>query len=263
MQAGHKEINAVRRLRLRSIAMPLAGAAIGCALIIVNASEPSSALPTDAPSPRGLIWDGDASQSKTATFGIDNCPSPGSITAVNDAGRGKVWQFSKPAGDNRCEAHGIKVDGNMYKFQNNATYYISWSSRLSSLADNNAVFQWKSYGDHIQNYPVVLKMIDGRLTLLQRQPGGVTALPWDAPVTAGSWNTIVLGIHTSSELTGGWVELYFNGVRQTFSNNATRWPCRTWDSRNDPKWGVYGGRDNAITNDVDGLRIGTTLADVS
>lgn len=253
----------MRPLRSRSVALPLAGAAIACTLIIVNASEPSSALSTSARPAGGLIWDGDASQSKTATFGIDNCPPPGSITTVNDASRGEVWRFSKPVDDNRCEVHGIKVDGNMYKFQNNATYYISWSSRLSSIADNNAVFQWKSYGDHIQNYPVVLKMIDGKLTLLQRQPEGVTTHPWDAPITADSWNRIVLGIHTSSELTGGWVELYVNGVQQTFSNNATRWPCRTWDSSNDPKWGVYGGRDDAITNEIDGLRIGTTLADVS
>jgi hypothetical protein len=260
MHAGHKEVNAVRSLRSRSITLFMAGAAIGCALIIISASEPSSAMST---SPQSLIWDGDASRSKAATFGIDNCPSPGSITAVSDASRGKVWRFSKPAGDNRCEAHGITVGGSMYNFQNNSTYYISWSSRLSNTADNNAIFQWKSYGDHIQNFPVVLKMIDGKLTMLQRQPGDVTTLPWDAPISTGSWNSIVLGIHTSSELTGGWVELYFNGVRQTFSNNATRWPCRTWDSSNDPKWGVYGGRDDAITHDVDGLKIGTTLADVS
>jgi hypothetical protein len=151
----------------------------------------------------------------------------------------------------------------MYQFQNNATYYIAWWSKLSSTADNNANFQWKSYGHHIQNFPVVLKMRGGKFTMLQRQPRGQTFYPWAKAISAGSWNQIVLGIHTSDALTGGWVELYFNGQRQTFSNGGQRWPCRTWDSENDPKWGVYGGSGSTMTNDIDGLRIGATLADVS
>jgi hypothetical protein len=215
------------------------------------------------PAGASLIWDGDAARgSASAMFGIDNCDSPGSISTVNDPARGPVWRFDKPAGSNRCEGHGFKTGGSMYHFTNNATYYLGWSSRLSSTVDNNAVFQWKSYGNHLQNYPVVLKLIGGKLTMLNRQPGGNDYRPWSSPVSANAWNHVVLGIHTSDALTGGWVELWFNGAQQTFSNGSTRWPCRTWDSSNDPKWGVYGAENSSVTNDVDDLKVGTAAADV-
>src|SRR6266511_298859 len=214
------------------------------------------------PARASVIWDGDAARaSASATFGIDNCDAPGSITAVTDPARGRVWRFDKPAGSNRCEAHGFKVGGGMYRFGNGGTYYLGWSSKLSNLTDNNATFQWKSYGNHIQNYPVVLKMLRGKLTLLQRQPDQ-TYYPWSRAIAVNSWNHIVLGIHTSDALTGGWVELYLNGEQQTFSSGAKRWPCRTWDSSNDPKWGVYGAEASSVTNFVDDLKVGTSLAAV-
>jgi hypothetical protein len=210
-----------------------------------------------------VIWTGDPSQPKSAVFGIDNCDKPGVIDTANDGAHGRVWRFHKASGSNRCEAHGIKVGGSMYKFQNNATYYIGWSSNLSSTTNNNATFQWKSYGNHIQNFPLVLKMIGGKLTLLNKQPGNEQYLPWSKPVKAGEWNKIVIGIHTSGATLGGWAELYFNGAQQTFSNGQKRWPCRTWDSKNDPKFGVYGAQGSTIDNFVDDLKIGTTLGDVS
>jgi hypothetical protein len=164
----------------------------------------------------------------------------------------------------KCEAHGIKVDGRKYAFQNNnSTYYLGWSMKLSSTVDNNANFQRKSYGHHIQNYPLVLKMIGGRLTLLNRQPDNHDFLPWSRPFAANTWVHVVLGIHTSDALRGGWVEVYVNGVQQTFSNGAKRWPCRTWDSYNDPKWGVYGAQDNTVDNFVQGLKVGTAYTDVA
>jgi hypothetical protein len=210
-----------------------------------------------------VIWDGDASKPKGAVFGNDNCDAPGTIGTTTDGAHGKVWRFHKAAGSNRCEAHGIKVGGRKYDFRNNATYYIHWSSKLTSTIDNNANFQWKSYGRFTQNFPIVLKMIGGRLTLLNRQPGPKDHQPWSKPVKPNEWNTITLGIHTSSELQGGWVELYVNGQQQTFSNGKKRWPCRTWDTVNDPKFGVYGAEGSTVDNLVDDLKIGTTLADVT
>src|SRR5438874_9129613 len=131
------------------------------------------------PAQASVIWDGEASKG-AGVFGNGNCASPGTITAVTDATRGTVWRFTKPAGDSRCEAHGIKVGGKKYSFQNNSTYYLGWSMKLTSTVDNNATFQWKSYGHHIQNYPLVLKMVHGKLTLLNRQPGGKDFYPWSA-----------------------------------------------------------------------------------
>jgi hypothetical protein len=150
----------------------------------------------------------------------------------------------------------------MFQTRNNKTYYFGWSSRLSTVVRTNAVFQWKSYGDHTQNFPLVLSTDDGNLTLFNRQPDRQDYTPWRMPITAQRWYDIVLGIHTSAAPRGGWVELYIDGVQQTFSNGATRWPCRTWDSHNDPKWGVYGAVGTDIDNDIDNLRIATRPQDV-
>jgi Polysaccharide lyase len=207
------------------------------------------------------IWTADPAKG-VANFGIGNCAAPGRISAASDPVKGAVIRFTKPAGDKRCEGHGIKVGGQKYSFQNNSTYYLGWSMKLTSNVNNNANFQWKSYGHHIQNFPLVLKMIGGKLTLMNHQPGNKTFYPWAKPLAANTWITLALGIHTSDALTGGWVELYVNGVQQTLSNGQKRWPCRTWDDTNDPKWGVYGATGQAVTNDVAGLKVGTSYADV-
>jgi hypothetical protein len=240
-------------LRMRMIkAVSLAGL---LSFVVIVASI----IPAEAT----LIADIDAARyTPRSAFGILNCDRPGSISVVTDDARGKVWRFHKPADSNRCEAHGFKVNGSMFQTRNNATYYFGWSSRLSTVVRTNAVFQWKSYGDHAQNFPLVLSTDDGSLTLFNRQPDRQDYTPWRMPITAERWYDIVLGIHTSAAPRGGWVELYIDGVQQTFSNGATRWPCRTWDSHNDPKWGVYGAAGTDIDNDIDNLRIATRPQDV-
>jgi hypothetical protein len=241
--------SAAPRLTRLWFAAPLAAAVSALAL----------AWPADA----AFIWDGDAGASAgTGIYGLMNCDSPGSVTATTDTQRGKVWKYDKPSGSNRCESHGIKVDGSKYAFQNGKTYWFGWSSKLSSTVDNNANFQWKSYGDHIQNWPVVLKMVGGRATVIQRQPGNQVYTIWSAPVSANQWNHYAIGLHLSDATKGGWVELYFNGKQQTFSDGSTRWACRTWDSSNDPKWGVYGAEGSRVVNYIDDLQVGTTRGDV-
>ncbi|GHJ41334.1 heparin lyase I family protein [Streptomyces sp. TS71-3] len=235
----------------------LAGSSAIAVLCLVLAAGQASA---------STIWSADAASGGSpaqvfGNIGTGNCET-NTISAVTDSTRGKVWRYLKPKGSNRCESRGVRVDGEMYRFTNNATYYIGWQFKLSSTTDNNAVFQWKSYEDHIQNYPVVLKMIGGRLTMLQRQPDGVETLPWSQAISANQWNHVVLGIHTSSELKGGWVELYVNGRQQTFEDGQKRYACRTWDSYNDVKWGVYGASGTEVSDHVDDQRIGTAYADV-
>ncbi|MGP3981401.1 carbohydrate-binding protein [Streptomyces sp. KR80] len=211
-----------------------------------------------------VVWDGDASKG-TGVFALigSNCASPGSVTVVSDDSRGKIFRFRKPAGLERCESRGIANNGQKYHFVNGRTYYLGWSFRLSNPVNNHAVFQWKSYGNHIQNWPVVLKMVDGKLTMLQRQPNNVVHTPWSKTITATNWNHIVLGLHLSDQTTGGWVELWLNGAKQTFTNGSQRWAARTWDDINDPKWGVYGADASSVDNHLDDLKVGTTYADVA
>jgi hypothetical protein len=226
-------------------------------------------LALGAPARAELLWNGDASRPRNEVFkstgSTGNCGEPSSLEPADDPQRGTVWRYHKPSESGRCENHGIKVDGRSFVFENDNTYYLGWWSKLTSTADNNANFQWKSYGDgHVQNFPLVLKMIDGQMTLMQRQPGGVETFLWRRTISANQWNHFVLGIHVSSATRGGWVELWFNGVKQTFTTGGQRFACRTLDSgeHNCPKWGVYGGSGQVMTNWIDGLKIGTTPEDV-
>lgn len=211
-----------------------------------------------------VIWDGAASNG-TGVFGHigSNCAEPGSVTAVEDPTYGTVWQYDKPAGSDRCESRGITVGDSQFAYQEGQTYYFGWRSKLSSSVDSNANFQWKSYGDHTQNWPIVLKVVDGAYLMLQRQPGNEVHEPWSSTASPTEWNHFVLAIHVSSELTGGWIELWLNGTKQTFTNGSDRWPCRTLDDENHPKWGVYGATDDPVVNLVHGLRMGTSYEDVA
>jgi MYXO-CTERM domain-containing protein len=219
-----------------------------------------------APAGAELIWDGDASQGTDVFFkiGTGNCEPPSTLTAVSDATHGMVWRYYKPSNSNRCENHGFMVGGTERIAQNEETWYLGWWSKLSTTANNNANFQWKSYGNHVQNFPLVLKMVSGQMTLMQRQPDGVERFIWRQRIQANEWNHYVLGIHVNSELLGGWVELWFNGAEQNFTDGSTRFHGRTLDSGNHncPKWGVYGGSGSEMINWVGALRIGTAYEDV-
>jgi MYXO-CTERM domain-containing protein len=217
-----------------------------------------------------VLWSGDPSRAKNEVFkstgSTGTCGEPNSLALADDPQRGTVWRYHKPAESGRCENHGIKVDGKSFVFENNKTYYLGWWSKLTSTADNNANFQWKSYGDgHEQNFPLVIRVRGGEMTLMQRQPDNVETILWRRKATANQWNHFVLGLKLSNQTRGGWVELYFNGVLQNLTTGGTRYACRLFDSGNHqcPKWGVYGGRGREMSNYADDMKVGTTLGDVA
>ncbi|QIS19260.1 hypothetical protein [Nocardia terpenica] len=47
-------------------------------------------------------------------------------------------------------------------------------------------------------------------------------------IATDTWYHYVVGIHTSDQLTGGWIQLWFNGVPQTFADGSTQYHCRRW-----------------------------------
>ena len=214
-----------------------------------------------------LIWDGDASKGTGVfkTIGTGNCIGEGSstLTAVSDSTHGTVWRYYKPSDSNRCENHGIKNGSTAVTFSNGTLRYFGWRFKLTTTANNNANFQWKSYGDgHQQNFPLVMKMVSGQLHYMHTAPGGASTYIWRRSISANQWNYVVLAINISS--TSGWTELWFNGSKQTFLNGSQRYNGRTWDTGNHqcPKWGVYGGSGSTMINYVDALKVGTTYGDV-
>ncbi|MCK8678021.1 heparin lyase I family protein [Streptomyces lichenis] len=213
-----------------------------------------------------MVWDGDAAKG-TGVFGNVECSSPGSlVTAAQTDGHGTVFRYSKSVGTYRCESRGIKVGGSRYAFANNQTYWLGWEQKFSVVPSSTdwVPWQWKSYPNAQQNYPLLMTVGKGKVNLVYAGPGQDWKYIWSKPVTAFDWNRVAIGIHTSSSASSGWVELYYNGAKQTFSNGSTRFSGRTWDSANEPKWGAYdrGNTTSEIVNRVDSLKVGTAYGDV-
>jgi hypothetical protein len=169
-----------------------------------------------------------------------------------------VWRFSKPAGSLRCEAHGAKD----LTAKEGDVWYIGWRAKVTipQSLTTNAIFQWKGYGTNLtQNFPIVIKTLNGRIALEQYNPGGARTLLWSTPFVPDTWHSYVLGIKVSADIGSGWIEFWFDGAQQMLSNRSTRFTCRTLDGDHcDPKWGVYGAMDTEALNVVDALRIGTS-----
>ncbi|MFC7339859.1 heparin lyase I family protein [Saccharopolyspora griseoalba] len=214
-----------------------------------------------APAHAATIWDGDASKG-TGVFGAVLCSDPASLTHQDDDGRGEVWKVNKPLGLERCEAHDIRVGGTEYAWREGAAYYLGWDT-MTNTDDAGTIFHWKSNGtndQHQQNYPVLIEVEGGVLKVFHIKVGERWTLAWSTPVERDTWKRVALGIHTSSDPSRGWVEVYYNG-RQVHSFTG-----RTWDDLgNKPRWGSYGAEvvDNRVINWMDGMKVGTSYADVS
>jgi len=236
--------------------------------LVLGAVTLASSLLVARAAHASLIWDGDASKG-TDVFKLLNLETGATLAPASDATHGTVWRYSKPAGCNRSETHGIKVGGSGYTFAMGSTYYLGWRYKLTSLVDNNANFQWKAYGGGagnpmLQNYPITVSMKDGKAGLWQKQPGAAMTQLWSKAIAVSSWHEIVLVIKVSDQTTGGYIELWWDGAQQTLTGGATRYYCRTFDCDHVcPKWGVYGALDTAVTNYVDALKVGTSLADAA
>ncbi len=212
-----------------------------------------------------VLWDGSASLG-TDVFKVLNREDGATLDTENDSTYGLVWKFTKPVGSKRAEVHAAKG----FQAKEGQVIYLGWRFKVSMPDESlttNAFFQWKTYPPKDmpkgspagqQNYPVVLKSIDGNFVLMQKNPNDETPV-WEAPTTLDTWNSVVLGLKVSQDITEGWIEFWFNGQQQTLSNGSTRFICRTLDDYPvDPKWGIYGAKDYEVITYVGSLKIATT-----
>jgi hypothetical protein len=127
----------------------------------------------------------------------------------------------------------------------------------------NANFQWKAYGsDMQQNYPIVLKALNGELALEQYNPNHQKNSVWSTKLETDKWNDIVLHIHVSRDIHKGFIEFWYNGKQQKLIGESEKFTCRTLDAEHcDPKWGVYGGDAGDATAFVGQIKIASTYAD--
>jgi hypothetical protein len=251
-----KNISLIPGMRLlRTLVSPATGLRTGLALLVSFAAASVAQA--------SVLWDGAASKG-IGVFEKFNLVGSSTLTVVSDGTYGSVFRFYKPSGSERSEAHGTTG----YNITEGTTIYIGWVSKVNSTVTNNAIFQWKTYPttgpNSFQNWPIVLKIISGKLTILQRQPNNVVNTILSKSTTANVWHKHVLAIKISRGTTGGYLQYWLNGSRQTFSNGSQTWNCKTWDGDYcDPKWGIYGATGTTINSYVGKLKIGTTYADVA
>ncbi|WP_212003026.1 heparin lyase I family protein [Chitinophaga sp. HK235] len=215
---------------------------------------------------QSLLWDGDAALGASNVWKVLNIEGTGTISVDTDPVYGQVWKFYKPAGSHRTEGHGAKN----YQAAEGDDIYIGWRSKLDIPAtqNTNAVFQWKAYGSTLpmtQNYPIVVSTSSsGTLHLMHYAPGKIGTEVWVTPLSRNTWNTMVLHLKVSRDASIGFIEFWYNGVKQTLVNGTQRYPARTLDADYcDPKFGVYGGDPSDITNYVHAIKIASTYADAA
>ncbi len=182
----------------------------------------------------------------TSTSSFKSITSDGQCGQGTITGSGGTFNFNKPASANRCEAKGAKgIDPTRGR-----TYTIDWKFKLNNTVNNNAVFQWKSYGrPMLQNYPLVLKVISRQLCFQYAPPSASSRVLNRTSISANTTYTVRLQIFVSDSESSGWVSYWLNG-----SQKLNHYMCRTFDSDSvEPKWGIYGATGTSVTDTVSSL----------
>lgn len=212
-----------------------------------------------------VLFNGDASNGSANVWKNINIEGTGAVTTVNDETGTLVWKFLKPSGSHRTEGRGAKN----YSAQEGDEIYIGWTSKIYMPTDlkTEALFQWKSYptDGSLQNHPLMVRTKNGKLELQHFDDQHVATVPWSTTLSTSAWLKFVIRMKVSRDKTVGFIEFWYNGVKQTLSNGSDRLYCRTLDAvpECDPKWGVYGGDSSQVTHFVKKIRIGTTYADAA
>lgn len=196
-----------------------------------------------------LIWESDASKDAKIVFGNLEAESPGSIYSVYIPEIKRfAWQYLKPSHSSsyRCESRNIRVGGYQYKWVENSTYKIAWSSMFPDISSESdtfgkyVFFQWKSYPNAQQNYPFLMTVNGNMVRLIYVDTAEEWHTIWSQQADSLEWMRFEITLHLSRDENKGWLEMSFNNTPQSFSNGMKRWVGRTMDDeKNELKWGCY------------------------
>jgi hypothetical protein len=240
------------------------------------------APPAQASAAADVVWEADPSRGTAVFDGLER--APGTITVANDPKGVYGQSFRYETWDNadgtkeRCESRGMRsTNGSVFRIgtaDEGKTYYIGWRALWNPMPITKG--KWIAlYQLHVSGVPsggtnvgpfVLRTLGDGKLYFQQISPDGSDRHIWSASLPLNSWNSFVIGFKVSTSNSAGWVEFWYNGVQQKFSNGSTRYPGATlWGTHVNTKWGVYrsGGNSGHAVAYLNHARVGTTYAAVA
>lgn len=240
-----------------------------CRAIFVNPLAIATlALLTLRGASASILWDGDASKGTRVFRNLDI--QHGDIAVISDTALGKIFRFHVYNVDDRLNHD--RAEGSHagpLTMANGTTYYFGWKQKygdpLPTPGSGNwvNVFQWKANPAQAGfNYPIVIRADSNNLRVLKQNPNGSQSVAWAlGSLPVNQWVSWVLAIHTASDPSVGYVEIWYNGAHKA------KVFMRTFmsGSRVDPKWGCY--RTSRIDPDAQTYlwrpRCGTTYDDVA
>jgi hypothetical protein len=228
-----------------------------------EASARPSKQPVSAPAVApSLVWNGDLSTGTVSQYSwVQDCAGsnpPKGVTIVNSPVRpgythSSMFTVSDSSVSANCPTLGSAghPNSNLQSpglFKPGTNDYIGFSTDFPFSFPNNVCLPWKPmcwmqimeiYGQPYAGIPpIAMYVIGNRLTL------GETPTPiWTAhtPIVKNAWQDVVLRVNFSTNPAVGYVQLWLNGVPQTFINHSTRYDEATLKSGND--WdGVHANR---------------------
>lgn len=235
--------------------------------------------------------DPDGNRNPTGNRCVDDPTNPPKVSTPTDSLYGKFWRIDKPVSRKRAEF--ARTNG--FIPQQGKDYFIGWRWRINASPNIDrdvTVFQWKTDqgGDlstNKQNYPFNLEY-DGRELKLNaygpaepnwNRPGSITkrrTTLWTGEVEENEWVTFVFRVRVNRDFNSasgryeGFIEFWFNGVKQTLMNSRVRDyqvalsgnKKRAYHRTNDGaevymKWGSYNENacDINIITDFDDMRV--------
>jgi hypothetical protein len=243
-----------------------------------TAKVQQTALGTPTSTSSGVLWEGLAATEGTKAFvGLET--APGTISVVSDPTYGDVYQYQTHYNNGvkeRAESRGT-TGLTFNNSQLGKTFYVGWRAKWNVNITPGAwtsLMQFHDDGAKGISQDMTIKTLgNGELSMQQvgadpARPGGII---WNTPWTNDEWHTFVIAFNFERDDTG-WVELWYDGVQQTFVNGSTLYHGPLLQSIAPLaylKWGVYrsgGNKDQADGNQtewVDDPKVGTTYAAVA
>jgi hypothetical protein len=202
----------------------------------------------------------------TGLPGTGTAPN-GKFSWYNDGQEGRVLHVEiRDAASGKERAEFVATGkNNKYK---DKTVFIGWKSRLDMPAATGAtwcvIMQGFAAGQRDIVHPFDLRVDHGKLYLVRWTGQGNdhrTTIWSRATPSRNTWFSIVMKVRYSTSASTGYIELWYNGARQTFANGSQTMKMQTWDGvDNNIHWGIYrsGGVNGTGHHYMKNVRVATT-----